>query len=520
MPRLLILLCLVLLASGCMTPEQRMIKTVERHIERQAWDDALGYLEGYLSRRNDSLVGWRYRVLIRLEQGERALAAAEYADLNAALARHEPEVLREVVLGSGGRWLLSDYSALARCAPPGVADVALFADLLEAKHLGMGSMTKVAIADDQVAAVIGALPGRLAAAETWPLVAPSGSSPSPGVQVRLVAAAGRHLAAGGLGEEASFEALAILQEAARSPNPDLREAALLASLQLPEGPGQAGYVGGLVGELNGVGDAPRALSLLRLGPGGHGPAGWPDELLLLWSADRGPVGSAALALRIARAPSANLSRELARRDVPEPQGTLAALSGSSTHPPALDAAWAAAPAEQRRIWGPAFARSASADRALWAQKALGDSDALVRRATADALAIPGLGDDPLIDPLLEDAMAGGDPATRAAAGRAAVVRGASGLALAVEGLFARGEDRVTNDVLTALVETGGEGFSGLIAAGLRADVPLVRELAVDAAAASCAAENRELMGTLLDDEDPHVAVRAASALYLLVGAAK
>ncbi len=517
MPRLLILLSVVLFTTGCMTPEQRMIRTVERHMERQAWDDALTYLEGYLGKRTDSLVGWRYRVLIRLEQGERALAAGEYADLNAALARHEPAVLREVVLGSGGRWLLSDYKALARCAPEGVADVALFTDLLEAKHLGIGSMTKVAIADDQIAAVIAALPGRLPAAETWPLVQRFTVNPSPGVQARLVAAAGRHLADGSLSTEASFEALAVLQQAARSPQAEMREAALLASLSLPAGPGQGTYVGGLVTAFNSVGDVPRAISLFRLGPGGAGPAGWTKDLLLLWRADSGALGSAAVSLSLEREPNAALSRALERRVVTEPQGTLAAFSAGATHPPRVEEVYAAASAEQRRIWAPAFVRSASPDRVLWAKRAFADSDALVTRAAADALAIPGVGDDPLIDPLLEAAMNSADPATRAAAARAAVIRGASGLSLPVEGLFARGDDRVTNDVLTALVETGGAGFDGVVAAGLRSELPMVRELAVDAAAASCSAGNKELMATLLGDDDPHVAVRAASALYLLVG---
>ena len=43
---------------------------------RQQWDQALSYLEGYLARHRRSLLGWRYRVMIRLEQEERAEAAA------------------------------------------------------------------------------------------------------------------------------------------------------------------------------------------------------------------------------------------------------------------------------------------------------------------------------------------------------------------------------------------------------------------------------------------------------------
>ena len=89
--------------AGCMGAEQKMIVKVDSFMEQQRWDDALGYLDRFLAKHNSSLSGWRYRVLIRLEQGERALAASEYQALNEALKRHEPEVLESVVLGSGGR---------------------------------------------------------------------------------------------------------------------------------------------------------------------------------------------------------------------------------------------------------------------------------------------------------------------------------------------------------------------------------------------------------------------------------
>ncbi len=161
----------VLALAGCMSPEQRMALKVEGMMERQQFDGALRYLDGYLAKHNKSLNGWRYRVLIRLEQGDRGQAAQEYVALNEALSRHEPEVLREVVLGGGGRWLLSDYRALARCGAAGVVDAAFFADLVEPKLLGEGSMSKVAVSGDEIAAVVDALPGRLAPSETWPIVA-------------------------------------------------------------------------------------------------------------------------------------------------------------------------------------------------------------------------------------------------------------------------------------------------------------------------------------------------------------
>ena len=99
---LALVLLAILLASGCMSPEQRMVLKVEGLMEQQKYDGALSYLERYLGRYGKSLAAWRFRVLIRLEQEQRATAAAEYADLNTALGRHEPDVLREVVLGGIG----------------------------------------------------------------------------------------------------------------------------------------------------------------------------------------------------------------------------------------------------------------------------------------------------------------------------------------------------------------------------------------------------------------------------------
>ena len=60
------------LLTGCMSAEQKMILKVDGLMAEQRWDDALSYLERYLGKNSDSFVGWRYRVLIRLEQEERA----------------------------------------------------------------------------------------------------------------------------------------------------------------------------------------------------------------------------------------------------------------------------------------------------------------------------------------------------------------------------------------------------------------------------------------------------------------
>jgi hypothetical protein len=502
-----------------MGAEQKMILKVDSFMEQQRWDDALGYLDRFLAKHSGSLSGWRYRVLIRLEQGERALAAAEYHALNEALSRHEPQVLESVVLGSGGRWLLSDYRALARCAPAGLIDAAFFADVLEPKGLAEGSFTKVAIADDEIAAVIDSLPGGLDPRATWPLVVAQQGHAAAALRARVVAAAGRHLAAGGLGDSASAEALAAIRGAAGDSVDTLREAALLASLSLPDGPGRADLVSGMVSDLLRSGDASRAVSLFLLGPGGGGPEAWSVGQLRAWSSSVVPLSTLARAGLYARGEDPGLGRAL-RRELNS--GTtpvrLAVLVGSSADVGVpLAEVWAALSLEDKRLWAPAFVRSGAADRGQLALLALADKDAVLTQSIAAALALPSRGDDAAYEPALRAGLAAFDPATRAATAGAVVVRGAAALSGDLERLFADGQDRVMTEALGATLEHGSADWSGLLAAGLKADTAHIRELSVDAAAASCRAEDRDKMLGLLTDADPHVAVRAASALYLTVG---
>jgi hypothetical protein len=510
------------LLSSCTPAEKRMVLKVERLMAAEHFDDALQYLDGYLARHRKSLAGWRYRVLIRLEQGERATAAGEYARLAAALERQEPDVLREVVLGSGGRWLVSDYRALARCAPAGVADAAFFAGLLEPKLLGSGSMSKVAVSADEIAAVLDALPGTLPAAETWPILAKYLEDPSPELRGRAIRGVGRHLAAGGLPESASYAALDALRAGASHPDPELREAALLAALRLPEGPGRESFAADLVRRLALAGDGPRAVGAFLLGPGGSGPVHWRDNDLKEWeAAAQGPLRVLAISALQARQPTPERGKALIAAQASKDAGVrLAAESQFGTPaaaPGRAGTVFGSLSVEERRLWGPAFARSRGPDQRSWVSLALQSSDALVAQGAARALAIPGIGPDPAVDGQLETALGATDASTRAAAGRAAVIRGATSLVLQVSGLFAQGDDRVMNEVLQALVESGDPAWAQLVAQGLRAELPTVRELAVDAGAALCRAEDREGMFDLLDDEDPHVAVRAAAALYLLIG---
>lgn len=510
--------------AGCLSPEQRMAIKVENFMDRQQYEPALRYLDGYLAKHSKSLNGWRYRVLIRLEQGERAAAAAEYVALEDALARHEPEVLREVVLGGGGRWLLSDYRALARCANAGVADAAFFADLLEPKLLSEGSMSKVAVPDDEVAAVLDALPGRLLPSETWPLVERYWERGSDELRVRVTRAAGRHLASEGLTTKQEPEAKAILLEAAASPQGALREAALLGAQALPEA--RAGLGAEVVGALVQQGDVKRALSGFLLGPRGQGPEGWSAETLSSWAETaQEPVRVLAVATLIGREEGQASAGRVALLDraaaSDDPATRLAAVAAAPLAPgwrsaPDAEATWSALSVEQKRAWGPVFVRSAAPDAGAWATRVLGDTDALVVEQGALALALPGAGADPAVDAALTVAMEG-DPSARAAAAAAAVVRGADTLGNPVGALLAKGDDRSTEAVLTALRDTGRAGWDAAVTLGMQSPVPTTRELAVDAAVATCDPGRTEQMFTLLSDADPHVAVRAASALYLLIG---
>ncbi len=504
------------LGAGCMSAEQKMVLKVENLMEQGRYDAALTYLERYLGRYGKSLAAWRYRVLIRLDQEQRPVAAAEYSALSDSLGRHEPDVLREVVLGAGGRWLLSDYAMLARCAAPELVDAAFFEQLLTAQLLGSGSMSKVAVSDDEIAAVVDALPGALDPSQTWPLLEERSSSHSAGIRSRLVLAAGRHLVSGALSDEAVSVALQWVSEAAGEADPRLREAALHVALQLPAGPGRADRTAGLVSSLVAADDPVRSVSLFLLGPGRSGPDGWSREHLDLWAATAlEPLATFALAALQQR--DANVKRGRILREAAESQNAPRMLA-AATVPGARPAeVWAGLHVEDRRTWGPALVRSAAQDRGLWAGLALGDSDSLVVQASADALALTGWGADEPIDTALRAALGARASSARAAAAHAVIVRGAASLKPELEALAQAGDERVMTAALAAVVETGAAGWDSLAAAGLKADNPLLRERAVDASVAGCSDDQRPLLTALLTDDDPHVAVRAAAVLYLSLG---
>jgi len=515
----LMLVLLIAALGGCMTAEQKMIVKVDSFMEQQRWDDALGYLDRFLSKHSGSTTGWRYRVLIRLEQGERALAAAEYHALNEALRRHEPGVLESVVLGSGGRWLLSDYRALARCAPAGIADASFFGDVLNPKELAEGSFTKVAVANDEIGAVLSALPGGLDSRETWPLVFKFAGHPDGGIHARVVAAAGRHLQTKSLEERATGEALALLRSAAGSSDSLLREEAMLSVLLLPEGPGRTEFIGSVLSDLAAAGDLERSVSVFLLGPAGGGAGDWSIEQLNQWRGTAGPIQTLARGALLQRGMDSSAASALRRIAASgDAANRLAAVVGMGEGAElALAEVWSDLSLEDKRRWAPSFVRNGGKNRGQLATLAFADKDAVLTQRVAAALGLPGRGNDGAYETALRSGLSVMDPATRAAAAGAAVLRGASSLSPELERLFAAGQDRVMTEALRATLRVGSEGWSELLAAGLAADTPHIRELAVDAAAASCRPEDRKLMLGLLMDEDPHVAVRAASALYLSVG---
>jgi hypothetical protein len=477
----------------------------------------LSYLERYLGRYGKSLAAWRFRVLIRLEQEQRATAAAEYAALNTALGRHEPNVLREVVLGAGGRWLLSDYTMLARCGNGGLADAAFFEELLSAQHLGRGSMSKVAVSDDEIAAVLDALPGSLDAETTWPIVEAQGKASGAAIRARLVASAARHLAAGGVSEPAASLALNWIIEAASDEDPRLREASVRASLLLPEGTGRLTILGDIVDSLSEAGDTQRAASMFLLHAERVGE-GWSQEQLERWSrGEAEPLATLSVAALQHRNPTRKQAQRLKAAATSKSAGKiLAAATGPEGSP---QTAWASLHVEDRRLWSAAMARSSTADRAAWATLALADSDAPVVQAGAEGLALV-LGtedeDDSLIEPL-RTALGSRDASSRAAAARASILRDVHSLLPELEALARGADERVLLAALDALIDTGAPEWDVLVAAGLESELPLIREKAVDAAAAGCSETQRERLTALLTDADPHVAVRAAAVLYLHVG---
>lgn len=499
MPRRTLVLLAPLLLAGCLSPEQRMARRVDGWMEAQRYEDALDYLDRFLARHSRSLRGWRYRVLIRLEQSERALAAAEYAALERALDSQQPDVLRDVVLGAGGRWLQTDYRTLARCAPMGIADEAFFADLLEPQELRSGSVSRVAVPDDEVAAILDALPGSLDPAETWRLASSQGGGQA--VQAAIVRAAGRHLAAG-LADASAAEARARLVAAAGSGDERIRQACLLASFELGEVPAA------LVDALAAAGDEPRTVAAFLRGE-------WADGELQAWAeAAGGPLRVLAVASLHQRQPMEHRARFLAGAG-PDAASRLAAVHPGSVED--ADAVWTTLTLAEQRVWGPVFARSAGANREAWVRRTLGASDALLVQAAADALALPGVGPDPAVDGHLQKALASGDAASRARVARAAVLRGSHNLVLPVQGLLARGDDQVLMAVLEAMAGLGDPAWSPLVETALASDLPLARERAVDALAATCERGDRSALVDLLLDANPYVAIRAASALYLRSG---
>tara|TARA_Y100001968_G_scaffold294016_1_gene300304 strand:+ start:190 stop:1674 length:1485 start_codon:yes stop_codon:yes gene_type:complete len=493
-----------------------MVLKVEALMEQGRYDGALSYLERYLGRYGRSLAGWRYRVLIRLEQQQRAAAAAEYAALNERVGGHQPEILREVVLGAGGRWLLSDYRVLARCSAGRLAEVSLFEQLMSPQLLGRGSMSKVAVPENELAAIIDSLPGALPTAATWPLLEERASAASDKLKAHLITAAARHLAAG-LPTEADQELAKdwLLKGAAANDEP-LRAAATLAWPLLHKDQRTVQLGTKMVDGLLSAGDPLRASAVFLMTPI---RANEPEQAAQLrrWSAKSpGALAGFALAALERETPSRAQAARLKRLASSTDAGSKLAAATAPGGTPA--AVWQQLNVEQRRAWSAVMVLSPVPKHSTWVELILSDSDALVVRNGAAALALLDTqGQDSELVDALRQALSSRDPSSRGAAAAAIVATGQHALARELEQLAQQGDDRSLLAALDAVILSGSSGWEKLSEVALESATPLVRERAIDAISASCNEGQLALLEQLLEDQDPHVAIRAATALYLQVG---
>ncbi|MCK6526758.1 hypothetical protein L6R50_04115 [Myxococcota bacterium] len=519
-----------------------MLRRVDQLRADARFDDALDVLERFLARHQGSYAGWRSRVLIRMEQDRRADAAREYARLAAALSRHAPEVLRDVVLGSGGQWLTSDYGALARCGPAGIADAAFFRDALTPKPIYPGSDVLVAVPGDRVAAAMRALPGRLGA-ESAEVIALGMDEPEALVRGEAARAALRlwrggtrgddvaELVRRGLGDGSPEARRALLRdltapgagEAAAAFPPPLSDddpglAALLAAWRTARSAaGDAGALAEAARIAAVSGGLPRTITLAALARDGGGPPPPSPGIALDARATvvstrapgrPGPPASAATALEEQAAGAPGAERLAAAWAL--------ARAWPRTYPAELLAAsWRAAAAEDRREAAAALSAYDPADGGILVTTVTADGDTLVRAALARGIRgwTAGAERGAALAALLRDA----SPAVRAAAAETAASLADPDLAPALGAAFDAADASTKVQVLAALAAAGTGPYAPLARGALADPDPAVREGAVDAVVASCDPAGLEALVAALGDPEPHVSVRAAAAVYLLVG---
>ncbi len=486
------LLLLLAALAGCAHHHDRMMARVDWLLEAHQHRQALDYLERYLGRHPEDLDAWRHRVAIRLELDQRAAAAAEYWRLRTALGQPHHEVLHQVVLGGNGDWIVSDYPPLARCASDDVMVLDDFAAILEGFTASEAAPVFVAPRRETVIGVMNAMPGRYGV-DALPVIEQVLGDPTPEVRLAAVEAAIR------LAHEDPAAAQPLLQAAVEDRSAKVRRGTLVRLLA-PTSAGDLTTLRPAAGESD-VGVALAWLALSERLEGAQGDALRADLVARfpLCAALAPPPPPVDCEDAVEVTPVAQIPAD-------DPLLALAVDVGSGS----CDAeCWNAASFPIRRtlleltvpVWPlePGVMALAAAD-----------PDMVVRSSVAGYL-IHGTGDGSLL-PLLQDE----DQGVHQAAARALTL---SGDATAAEPLtdFIGGaglEEKLS--VLDAMTHLPDNVFLPLATQLMEDETALVREAAVPVVAAACGEDAEEVFVARLTDDDPHVVVRSAAALYVSV----
>lgn len=496
------ILAIGLFLGGCAAHHQRMVDRTDWLLQANRHREALDYLERYLGRHAGNEEAWRYRIQIRLELEQRAAAGAEYWRMQTALGRSEPELLHHVVFAHGGGWTTDDFVPLARCGPDSVGNVALFEAQLLGRQAAPGSDIYLAPRQETVIGVMDALPGRFGAAAV-PLLREGFSQPAPETRLAAAQAAVRLLA------DAPELARPLVQGALGDPSRTVRRGTvevLLAAGDVADiggyepMPGEAnpGVAVGWLALAERMGDPRRTALTTALAAAVPFVEAWSAQAP---DADSGEDGdgegggtrgnrtdSPAAQAPPGDDPLVSLARSLRQGDR-EPADYLAE-----------------APFEVRRSFALLVSPVLPLDgRVLEALAA--DPDMVVRTAVARYL-VNGCGDGAVLG-LLDDPEQG----VRMAAARALAESGDPAALEALSRHFEAGglEERLA--LLDAMLPLAPNPFLPLAAGAMGDELALVRESAVAPVASSCSEAVRPTLFAALTDEDPHVVVRAATALY-------
>lgn len=500
-------LCVTFLAvglflGGCAAHHQRMVDRTEWLLQANRHREALDYLERYLGRHAGNEEAWRYRIRIRLELEQRAAAGAEYWRMQTALGRSEPELLHHVVFAHGGGWTTDDFVPLARCGPDSVGNVALFEAQLLGRQAAPGSDIYLAPRQETVIGVMDALPGRFGAAVV-PLLRDGFSQPAPEARLAAARAAVRLL------DDAPELATPLVQEALGDPSRTVRrgtvEVLLAAGDAVDVGgyepmPGEAdpGVAVGWLALAERMGEPRRTALTTALAAAVPFVAAWSATAPDAGAGEDGDVeGSGARETPtegpVAHAPPGD-----------DPLVWLAWSLRRGDREPA--ACLAEAPFEVRRSFAllvsPVLPLEGRVLEALAA-----DPDMVVRTSVARYL-VNGCGDGAVLG-LLDDPEQG----VRMAAARALAESGDPAALEVLSRHFEAGglEERLA--LLDAMLPLAPNPFLPVATSALGDELALVRESAVAPVASSCSEAVGPALFAALTDEDPHVVVRAATALY-------